>query len=351
MPSLRAAARNQYPVTLMKKFRLGSRKGYAAACVLTCTMHMPLHTYAQPAASKENAYPTRPIRVISGFPPGSSVDVLGRFMASRLSERLGQQLVIDNRPGASGTIGADIAARATPDGYTLFIMTASQIMSVPIFKKLPYEPVKSFTAISPIGAGPLMLVSNPSFAPKTVKELIDLAKTKPDAVTYSSAGNGSINHYVGAMFGNAIGSRMLHVPHKGGAPAFLAAMAGEVNLMFATLPLSLNQIRAGKVKAFGITALKRSALVPNVPPIADTLPGFEGTTWWGVVGPAGLPAPILKRLNTEMVGILKHPDSAQRLSAEGAEPLPMSPTEYQAFLQFELDKWTRVAREIGVRAD
>ena len=195
------------------------------------------------------------------------------------------------------------------------------------------------------------MLTSPSFAPKTVKELIDLAKSKPDAVTYSSAGNGSINHYVGAMFGNAIGSRMLHVPHKGGAPAFLAAMAGEVNLMFATLPLSLNQIRAGKVKAFGITALKRSSLAPNVPPIAETLPGFEGTTWWGVVGPAGLPATILRRLNTEMVGILSHPDSAQRISAEGAEPLPMTPAEYQNFLQSELDKWTRVARDIGVRAE
>jgi tripartite-type tricarboxylate transporter receptor subunit TctC len=303
------------------------------------------------AHAQTDKYPTRPIRVISGFPPGSSVDVLGRFMASRLAERLGQQLVIDNRPGASGTIGADIAARSAPDGYTLFIMTASQIMSVPIFKKLPYEPVKSFSAISPIGAGPLMLVSHPSFAPRTVKELIEIAKSKPDALTYSSAGNGSINHYVGAMFASQVGAKMLHVPHKGGAPAFLAAMAGEVNLMFATLPLSLTQIRAGKVKAYGITALKRSSLVPNIAPIADTVPGFEGTTWWGVVGPAGLPAPILKRLNTEMVGILSHPESAQRISAEGAEPLPMSPEAYGKFLQSELEKWTRVAREIGIRAE
>ena len=152
------------------------------------------------ATPAEQTYPTRPIRAISGFPPGSSVDVVGRFLCTRLSDRLGQQIVIDNRPGASGTIGADIAARSAPDGYTLYIMTSSQIMSVPIFKKLPYDPVKSFTAISPIGNGPLMLVGHPSFAPKTVKELIELAKSKPEALSYSSAGNGSINHYAGALF-------------------------------------------------------------------------------------------------------------------------------------------------------
>lgn len=303
------------------------------------------------ATPAEQAYPTRPIRAISGFPPGSSVDVVGRFLCTRLSDRLGQQIVIDNRPGASGTIGADIAARSAPDGYTLYIMTSSQIMSVPIFKKLPYDPVKSFTAISPIGNGPLMLVGHPSFAPKTVKELIELAKSKPEALSYSSAGNGSINHYAGALFANAVSAKMLHVPHKGGAPAFFAVMGGEVNLMFATLPLSLTQIRAGKVKAYGITATKRSPLVPNVAPIAETVPGYEAITWWSITAPAGLPAPVLKRLNTEIVAILNQPESAQRLSAEGAEPWPLSSEAFTKVLQAELEKWTRVAREIGIRTE
>ncbi len=303
------------------------------------------------ATPAEQTYPTRPIRAISGFPPGSSVDVVGRFLCTRLSDRLGQQIVIDNRPGASGTIGADIAARSAPDGYTLYIMTSSQIMSVPIFKKLPYDPVKSFTAISPIGNGPLMLVGHPSFAPKTVKELIELAKSKPEALSYSSAGNGSINHYAGALFANAVSAKMLHVPHKGGAPAFFAVMGGEVNLMFATLPLSLTQIRAGKVKAYGITATKRSPLVPNVAPIAETVPGYEAITWWSITAPAGLPAPVLKRLNTEIVAILNQPESAQRLSAEGAEPWPLSSEAFTKVLQAELEKWTRVAREIGIRAE
>ena len=306
---------------------------------------------AAPVHGQQSSYPTRPIRAISGFPPGSSVDVVGRFLCTRLAERLGQQIVIDNRPGASGTIGADIAARSAPDGYTLYIMTSSQIMSVPVFKKLPYEPVKSFTAISPIGAGPLMLVSHPSFAPKSVRELIDLAKSKPDALSYSSAGNGSINHYVGAMFAKDVRAQMLHVPHKGGAPAFFAVMGGEVNLMFATLPLSLTQIRAGKVKPYGITALKRSALVPNVPPIAESVPGFEAVTWWGMTAPAGLPAPVLKRLNTEIVAILSQPESAQRLSAEGAEPWPLASEAFTKVLQSELDKWTRVIKAVGIKPE
>ena len=320
------------------------------ACILWLAT-LPLPMLFGRGHAQTDAYPSRPIRAISGFPPGSSVDVVGRFICTRLAERLGQQIVIDNRPGASGTIGADIAARSAPDGYTLYIMTSSQIMSVPVFKKLPYDPVKSFTAISPIGSGPLMLVSHPSFAPKSLKELIDLAKSKPDALTYSSAGNGSINHYGGAMFANAVRAQMLHVPHKGGAPAFYAVMSGEVNLMFATLPLSLTQIRAGKVKAYGITALKRSTLVPNVPPIAESVPGFEVVTWWAMTAPAGLTAPVLKRLNAEIITILNQAESAQRLSAEGAEPWPLASEAFTQVLHAELEKWTRVAREIGIRAE
>ena len=334
-------------MVITKKFH----PGYAVLRIFRYAVYAVCAVCTAAAHAQQPAYPSRPIRTISGFPPGSSVDVVGRFITTRLAERLGQQIIIDNRPGASGTIGADIAARSTPDGYTLFIMTTSQIMSVPVFKKLPYDPVKSFTAISPIGTGPLMLVSLPSFAPKSVKELIELAKSKPEALSYSSAGNGSINHYVGAMFANAVRAPMLHVPHKGGAPAFFAVMGGEVNLMFATLPLSLTQIRAGKVRAFGITALQRSTLVPNVPPIAESVPGFEAATWWAVTAPAGLPTPILKRLNTEIVAILNQPESAQRLSAEGAEPWPLTSEAFTQVLHSELEKWTRVAREIGIRAE
>ncbi len=303
------------------------------------------------AHAQTSSYPSRPIRAISGFPPGSSVDVVGRFVCVKLGERLGQQVVIDNRPGASGTIGADLAARAAPDGYTLFLMSVSQIMSAPVYKNLPFHPVKSFTAITPLAQGPLILATLPSFAPNTVKELIDLAKSKPDAVSYASAGNGSINHYAGALFARATGTQMLHVPHKGGAPAFFAVMGGQVNVMFATLPLSLTQIRAGKVKALGITSAKRSPLVPTVPSIAETAPGYDVSTWWGMVAPAGLPAPILARLNREITGILTQPESAQRLAAEGAEPWPLSSAEYTKVLYAELEKWTRVAQEAGIRAD
>ena len=305
----------------------------------------------QAIPSWAQAYPSKPLRFVVPYAAGGPLDIMGRIIAQKLSDRWGQPVLVDNRVGAGGNIGAEFVARSAPDGYTLYIMTSSQIMSVPIFKKLPYDPVKSFTAISPIGNGPLMLVGHPSFAPKTVKELIELAKSKPEALSYSSAGNGSINHYAGALFANAVSAKMLHVPHKGGAPAFFAVMGGEVNLMFATLPLSLTQIRAGKVKAYGITATKRSPLVPNVAPIAETVPGYEAITWWSITAPAGLPAPVLKRLNTEIVAILNQPESAQRLSAEGAEPWPLSSEAFTKVLQAELEKWTRVAREIGIRAE
>jgi tripartite-type tricarboxylate transporter receptor subunit TctC len=312
---------------------------------------LPMVIICPRVEAQVDKYPSRPIRAISGFPPGSSVDVVGRFMTTKLTERLGQQVIIDNRPGASGNIGADLAARATPDGYTIFLMSSSHIMSAPVYKSLPFHPVKSFTAITPLGSGPLMMVSHPSFAPNSVKDLIDLAKSKPDTLTYSSSGNGGINHFATALFARAAGIKMLHVPHKGGSPAFIAVMAGQIHIMVATLPLSITQIRAGKVKPLGVTSLNRTPLFSSAPPIAETVPGYEVSTWWGVLAPPGLPAPILKRLNAEITAILNQPESAQRLAAEGAEPWPLSSAEYAKVLQSELDKWTRVAQEVGIRAD
>lgn len=226
--------------------------------------------------------PTRPLRIIIGFPPGSSNDVMARFVGTRLTERLGQQAVIDNRPGATGNIGAEIASKAPPDGHTLLVFSGSHIMGAPLYKNLPYHPVNSFTPISMIGSGPMMLVVHPKFAANSVKELVEMAKVKPNALTYSSSGQGSINHYAGELFGRAIGAQLLHIPHKGGAPAFIAVMGGEVNVMFATLLLSLTQIRAGRVKALAVTVAKRSPLVSTVPTLAEGgVPNFEVKNWWG----------------------------------------------------------------------
>ena len=303
------------------------------------------------AHAQTSSYPSRPIRAISGFPPGSSVDVVGRFVCVKLGERLGQQVVIDNRPGASGTIGADLAARAAPDGYTLFLVSVSQIMSAPVYKNLPFHPVKSFTAITPLAQGPLILATLPSFAPNTVKELIDLAKSKPDAVSYASAGNGSINHYAGALFARATGTQMLHVPHKGGAPAFFAVMGGQVNVMFATLPLSLTQIRAGKVKALGITSAKRSPLVPTVPSIAETYPGYNAVSWTGMLAPAGTPKPIIDKLAGEMLKASKDPKFIEQLKNAGIDPKVEGPEKFAAFIAAEIPKWTRLARDAQIQPE
>ena len=302
--------------------------------------------------AQQPTYPSRPIRIIVGFLPGSSNDTLARFVGSKLNERLGQQIVVDNRPGANGIIGGDLTVKANPDGHTLLLMSVSHAMSAAVYSKLPYDPVKSFTPIAMLGAGPLVLVAHPSFAASGVRELIDLAKAKPNTLTYSSAGAGGINHFGGALFARTAGVQLIHVPYKGGAPALTDVMAGQITMMWGTMPLSLAQIRAGKVKALGITSTKRSSLLPAVPTIAESgAPGYEIATWWGMLAPAGVPAPIVSKLNTEIGGIITQPDSAQRLAAEGAEPWPLSSAAYAKVIQSEIEKWTRVAREAGIRAE
>ena len=300
----------------------------------------------------EPHYPSRPLRIIVGFLPGSSNDTLARFTGMKLGERLKQQIVVDNRPGANGIIGADLTAKANADGHTLLLMSVSHPMSAAVYHKLPYDPLKSFTPIAMLGSGPLVLVAHPSLAANGVKELIDLAKAKPNALTYSSAGTGGINHFGGALFARTAGVQLTHVPYKGGAPALTDVMSGQISVMWATMPLSLTQIRAGKVKALGVTSTKRSSLLPNVPTIAESgAPGYEIATWWGILAPAAVPDAIVSRLNNEISTIITQPDSAQRLAAEGAEPWPLSAAAYAKVIQSEIEKWTKVAREANIRAE
>jgi tripartite-type tricarboxylate transporter receptor subunit TctC len=297
------------------------------------------------------AYPARPVRIIVGFTPASSNDILARFVAAKLAERVGQQVVVDNRPGANGIIGTELTARSTPDGHTLMLVSTSHTMNAAV-NKLPFDPVKSLTPIAMIGAGPLVLVTNGSFNASSVRQLIEVAKAKPKALTYASAGTGGINHFGGALFAHVTGIQMTHVPYKGGAPALTDVIAGQVQLMFGSMPLTLAQIRAGKVKALGVTSAKRSPLLPDVPAIAEAgAPGYEIQTWWGILAPAAVPASIVTKLNTEITAVIRQPDSAQRLEAEGAEALPMSSAEFGRLIIAELDKWARVAREANIRAE
>jgi tripartite-type tricarboxylate transporter receptor subunit TctC len=303
------------------------------------------------AAQQEAAYPARPVRIIVGFTPASSNDILARFVAAKLGERLGQQVIVDNRPGANGIIGTELAARSTPDGHTLMLVSTSHTMNAAV-NKLPFDPVKSLTPIAMLGAGALVLVTSPAFSARSVKQLIELAKAKPNAITYASAGTGGINHFGGALFAHVANVQMTHVPYKGGAPALTDVIAGQVQLMFGSMPLTLGQIRAGKVKALGVTSAKRSPLLPDVPAIAEAgAPGYEIQTWWGILAPAGIPASVVTKLNNEITGIIRQPDSTQRLEAEGAEALPMSSTQFGRLIVAELDKWARVAREANIRAE
>ena len=296
-------------------------------------------------------YPNKPVRVIVGFPPGSGTDLLARFVGGKLTERLGQQIVVDNRAGANGIIGAELVVKAAPDGYTLLFMSVSHTMNAAI-RKLPFDPLKSFTPVTMLGAGPLVLVANPAFPVSNVRGLIDLAKDKPDTITYAVSGTGGINHFAGALFARVAGVHLVNVPYKGGPQALTDLIGGQVQIMFGTAAITLAQVRAGRLKALGVSGAKRSALLPDVPTIAESgAPGYEISTWWGVLAPARVPPALVAKLGTEIAAILNQPESAQRLAAEGAVPSPMAGSAFERVLAAEIEKWRRVARETNIKAE
>jgi tripartite-type tricarboxylate transporter receptor subunit TctC len=294
------------------------------------------------------AYPARTMRIIVGFPPGSSNDILARFIATRLNERLGQPIVVDNRPGASGAIGAELAAKSSPDGHTLLLMTISNTMT-PALRTLPFDPIRSFTPVALLGTGPLVLVAGPAFPANSVKELIDLAKAKPGVLSYATAGTGGVNHFSSELFARIAGISLVHVPYKGGAPALVDVMSGQVQFMFGTLPLTLPHARAGRIKALGVSSLTRSPHLPQVPTVAEAgAPGYELETWWGLAVAAGVPHAIVQRLNAEIATILGQPEAAQRLDAAGAAPKVISSAEFARLVVSEIERWGRVARETNI---
>jgi tripartite-type tricarboxylate transporter receptor subunit TctC len=305
---------------------------------------------AAPAHAQSDSS-SRPLRIIVGFLPASSNDLLARFIGSKLTERLGQQVVVENRPGASGIIAAEHTSRATPDGHTLMLVSVSHTMAAAVYGKLPYDPVKSLAPVATVGAGPLVVAAHTSLPP-SIKGVIDLAKAKPKSLNYASAGTGGINHFGAALFSRVAGVQMTHVPYKGGAPALADVIAGHVQLMWGSMPLTLPQIRADRIRALAVTSRKRSPMLPEVPTIAESgAPGAEIDAWWGILAPAGVPSARLGKLNAEIGSILREPESARKLSAEGAEPWITSSAEFARVIGSEIEKWTRVAREAGIRAD
>ena len=329
------------------------KKATIAAMVFASTGFITTHTLAQGVAAD---YPQRPIRILVGFPPGGATDILARILAGHLAPAWGQQVVVDNRGGAGGTVGASIAAKATPDGYTLMMVPSGPFtISVSTYENLPYDAVKDFAAISLL-AWVTNAIVVPSVSPvRTLQDLIALAKEKPGQVTNASSGNGSLHHLAGEVFKRLTGTSMVHVPFKGGGPALVAVAANEVTFAFASVPSAMPLIQAKRVRPIVVTSLKRSTALPDVPTIAEAgvqLPaGLEMREWYGMLAPARTPPAIVSKLNAEMVKIFSRPDVQTRLAEMGAEPAGSSPKELAAQIASDVKTWAKVVKEAGVRAD
>jgi len=305
-----------------------------------------------PALAQSGNYPEKPVRLVVPFPPGGAIDIMGRHTAQKLTEALGVQVLVDNRSGAGGAIGTDNAARAAPDGYTLLFSSTSPISINPHINKVPYDPIASFTAVTMVASSPQLLVVPPSLPVKSVKELIAMAKARPGALSFASSGTGTIIHVTTEMFAERAGVKLLHVPYKGAAPAVNDTLTGQTTMLFAAYPSVSAQVRAGRLKALGVTSLKRIALAPDIPTLAESgLPGFESNQWWAVSGPAGLPVPIVSRLNADINRILRTDDMKKRLAADGAEPAGGTPAELAAYISRDVEKWGRVIRSVGIKGE
>lgn len=303
------------------------------------------HAIAQQHA---HDYPTRPIRWIIPFPPGGSNDILGRYLGVKLTERIGQQVVIDNRGGANGIIGADLAANAPADGYTLLMVSTSWVMNAAV-RALPYDVEKSFDPVASIASAPNSIVVNPGGPYKTLRDLVDAAKAKPGAISYAHTGVGGFNHFGGELFKKVTGIDMVPVAYKGGGPAMIDVMAGQMPVMFSSVTQALPHVRTGKLKLLAIGAEKRNPVVPDVPTVAESgYPGYEVAVWWGIAAPAGIPAAIRDKLRREFAAILQDPETQKRLAAEAAEPRNLTPAEFRKMVRDEVRTWRGVAQTAGI---
>jgi tripartite-type tricarboxylate transporter receptor subunit TctC len=298
-------------------------------------------------------YPSKPVRIIVGFPPGQATDIVARLVADKLSARLGQPFIVDNKPGAAGIIGTELTVKAPADGYTLQFSSSGPLAVNPgLYAKLPYDPVRDLQPISLAATVPLFLVVHPSLNANNVKELVALAKSQPGKLNYASGGSGVTNHLVMEMFKFAAGLDMVHVPYKGGPPAITDLIAGQVSLMFETGPGILPHVRSGKLRALGVGSVRRSAAVPELPTIAEQgFPGFDGVAWIGFVAPAGVARAIVDKLSAETAAIIALPDVRERLLALGAEPAASAPDEFGAYIRSEIAKWGKVIRESGAKVE
>lgn len=299
------------------------------------------------------SYPNKPISMIVPFPPGSIADVIGRLIGQKLGGGLGQQVIIENRPGAGSTIAADMVAKAAPDGYTIYLTDiTTHAINASLYRKLAYDSIKDFAPVTLVTSTPLMLVVNPSLPATSVKELIALAKSKPGQLNIGSGGNGTITHLAGELFKTLAGVDILHVPYTGAPPAITAALGGEVSVLFTTTPAVLAHVKAGKLRALAVTSPKRSPIAPDVPTIAEAgVAGYEIVLWNGILVPARTPKDIITKLNSELVKVLKMPDVKEQFAAQGGEPSPSSPDQLASYMKVETEKMAKLVKASGARVE
>ena len=293
-------------------------------------------------------YPSRPIRMISPYPPGGGNDTLSRLLGEKLFERLGQRVVVDNRPGANTIVGTEMLAKAAPDGHTLIILPNSFVTNPSFYHTLPYDSVRDFAPVGLLAISPQMWVAHPTLGVKTVKELIALAKAKPRYYAYASSGNGSTGHLAGVLFNMMTGTELIHVAYKGTAPAVTELLGGHVPLMMSSMLATLPHVRAGKLNILAVTTSKRCAAIPEVPTMAEAgVPGYEATLWYGMLAPGRTPPAIIRRLNAELGKIMEQPDLIEKLSSQGVEPYFSTPEAFTARIRDEIPKWAKVAAAAG----
>jgi tripartite-type tricarboxylate transporter receptor subunit TctC len=329
-----------------------ARAGAPAAVV---ALAVGVLAQALPAAAADEAgrYPERPIRLLVGFAPGGGTDTTARAIAQKLGQALGQQVIVDNRPGAAGNIATQIVANANPDGYTLLMGTIAALAINPtLFGNLPFDPVRDFAPITQAVNSTNVLVVHPSVKANNVKELIELAKASPGKVLYGSSGVGGAGHLAGELFCTLAGVKMTHVPYKGGGPVMIDLIAGQVHSVFATAATAIPHIKSGKIRPLGVTIIKRAGMLPDIPTIAEQgLKGFDANNWYGLLAPAKTPRPIVTRLNAEVVKVLQMPDIKQYLFSQGLDPAPTTPEEFGAYIKAEMAKWAKVVRAAGASAN
>ena len=305
---------------------------------------------ALPAAAQ--SWPSKPIRIIVGFAPGGAVDIIARISAQRLSEAFGRTVVVENRPGASINIAAELVAKSAPDGYTLLMGSSSQATNMTLVRTLPYDTLRDFTAVTQVGYGPQVLATHPALPVKSVKDLLALARAKPGQLNYASAGNGSSQHLTGELFKQLNKVDIIHVPYKGGQPALVDVISGQVAYMFINTLEVLPHAKAGRLKVLAVASAKRSSVLPAIPTFAEAnVPALVAETWWGLLAPAGTPKENIARLQSEIARGLGTAEMKERITTLGAEPVGSSPEQFGAFIREEVQKWGDVVRRLGIKAD